>query len=187
MFPRINQFAHVQIFGFHSVSSVFYSGLTAGDKTDDDILLLKLDKMIQQRETYQKKVEKDIAELRRTLDYVGDDRARFDILGDLFVKYRSFRVDTALIIAEERLELADGLGEEYVNQGLMNLADALNKVGKHENALGILDKVKRTEAVRKDTYFYYLYHTTYLSCYSDEMEVSKKQLFMRQIRLIRIR
>lgn len=160
----------------------FYSGLTAGDKTDDDILLLKLDKMIQQRETYQKKVEKDIAELRRTLDYVGDDRARFDILGDLFVKYRSFRVDTALIIAEERLELADGLGEEYVNQGLMNLADALNKVGKHENALGILDKVKRTEAVRKDTYFYYLYHTTYLSCYSDEMEVSKKQLFMRQIR-----
>ena len=120
----------------------FYSGLTAGDKTDDDILLLKLDKMIQQRETYQKKVEKDIAELRRTLDYVGDDRARFDILGDLFVKYRSFRVDTALIIAEERLELADGLGEEYVNQGLMNLADALNKVGKHENALGILDKVR---------------------------------------------
>lgn len=139
----------------------FYSGLTAGDKTDDDILLLKLDKMIQQRETYQKKVEKDIAEFRRTLDYVGDDRARFDILGDLFVKYRSFRVDTALIIAEERLELADGLGEEYVNQGLMNLADALNKVGKHEHALGILDKVKRTEAVRKDTYFYYLYHTTY--------------------------
>lgn len=95
----------------------FYSGLTAGDKTDDDILLLKLDKMIQQRETYQKKVEKDIAELRRTLDYVGDDRARFDILGDLFVKYRSFRVDTALIIAEERLELADGWDEEYVNQG----------------------------------------------------------------------
>lgn len=33
----------------------FYSGLTAGDKTDDDILLLKLDKMIQQRETYQKR------------------------------------------------------------------------------------------------------------------------------------
>ena len=48
----------------------FYSGLTAGDKTDDDILLLKLDKMIQQRETYQKKVEKDIAELRRTLDMI---------------------------------------------------------------------------------------------------------------------
>ena len=84
-----------------------------------------------------------------------------------------FKVDTALIVAEERLQLADRLGEEYVNQGLMNLADALNKIGKHEKALEVLDRVKRTEAVRKDTYFYYLYHTTYLSCYNDETEASK--------------
>lgn len=87
------------------------------------------------------------------LDYVGDDKAKFDILSDLFVMYRSFKVDTALIVAEERLQLADRLGEEYVNQGLMNLADALNKIGKHEKALEVLDRVKRTEAVRKDTYF----------------------------------
>ena len=77
------------------------------------------------------------------LDYVGDDKAKFDILGDLFVMYRSFKVDTALIVAEQRLQLADRLGEEYVNQGLMNLADALNKIGKHENALNVLDRVKK--------------------------------------------
>ena len=137
----------------------FYSGLAAADKTDDDALLLQLDKMIEQREVYQEKVEKEITELRKMLDYVGDDKAKFDILGDLFVMYRSFKVDTALIVAEQRLQLADRLGEEYVNQGLMNLADALNKIGKHENALNVLDRVKRTGAVRKDTYFYYLYHT----------------------------
>ena len=154
----------------------FYSGLVAADKTDDNALLLQLDKMIEQREVYQKKVEKEITELRKMLDYVGDDKAKFDILSDLFVMYRSFKVDTALIVAEERLQLADRLGEEYVNQGLMNLADALNKIGKHEKALEVLDRVKRTEAVRKDTYFYYLYHTTYLSCYNDETEASKKRL-----------
>ena len=160
----------------------FYSGLAAADKTDDDALLLQLDKMIEQREVYQEKVEKEITELRKMLDYVGDDKAKFDILGDLFVMYRSFKVDTALIVAEQRLQLADRLGEEYVNQGLMNLADALNKIGKHENALNVLDRVKRTGAVRKDTYFYYLYHTTYLSCYNDETEASRKRLFMRQIK-----
>ena len=160
----------------------FYSGLVAADKTDDNALLLQLDKMIEQREVYQKKVEKEITELRKMLDYVGDDKAKFDILSDLFVMYRSFKVDTALIVAEERLQLADRLGEEYVNQGLMNLADALNKIGKHEKALEVLDRVKRTEAVRKDTYFYYLYHTTYLSCYNDETEASRKRLFMRQIK-----
>ena len=31
----------------------FYSGLAAADKTDDDALLLQLDKMIEQRELYQ--------------------------------------------------------------------------------------------------------------------------------------
>lgn len=160
----------------------FYSGLAAADKTDDNALLLQLDKMIEQREVYQEKVEKEITELRKMLDYVGDDKAKFDILGDLFVMYRSFKVDTALIVAEQRLQLADRLGEEYVNQGLMNLADALNKIGKHENALSVLDRVKRTGAVRKDTYFYYLYHTTYLSCYNDETEASRKRLFMRQIK-----
>ena len=38
----------------------FYSGLAAADKTDDDALLLQLDKMIEQREVYQEKVEKEI-------------------------------------------------------------------------------------------------------------------------------
>ena len=33
----------------------FYSGLVAADKTDDNALLLQLDKMIEQREVYQKK------------------------------------------------------------------------------------------------------------------------------------
>ena len=33
----------------------FYSGLAAADKTDDDALLLQLDKMIEQREVYQEK------------------------------------------------------------------------------------------------------------------------------------
>lgn len=167
---------------FIAVLMCFRSGLAAAERTDDAALLLKLDKMIEQREVYQKRVEREIAELRKTLDYVGDDRARFEILNELFVKYRSFRVDTALIVAEKRLQLAEGLGEEYVNQGLMNLADALNKMGKHENALGVLGRVTRTEAVRKDTYFYYLYHTIYLSCYNDETEVSRKQVFMQRIK-----
>ena len=126
----------------------FYSGLAAADKTDDDALLLQLDKMIEQREVYQEKVEKEITELRKMLDYVGDDKAKFDILGDLFVMYRSFKVDTALIVAEQRLQLADRLGEEYVNQGLMNLADALNKIGKHENALNVLDRAFVTSRLR---------------------------------------
>ncbi len=159
------------------------SGVIAADKTDDAALLQKLDKMIAQREIYQHKVEKEIEELRRTLNYAEDDRHKFDILGDLFAKYRSFRIDTAFIIAKERLALAESLKDgELVNQGLMNIADVMNKMGKHENALVLLGTIKHTEAVKADTYFYYLYHTTYLSCYNDEIDPARKQFFQQQIK-----
>ena len=44
----------------------FYSGLAAADKTDDDALLLQLDKMIEQREVYQEKVEKGVGTVLAT-------------------------------------------------------------------------------------------------------------------------
>ena len=158
------------------------SGMVA-DNTDDEDLLRKLDGMIEQREVYQRKVEKEIADLRRTLTYAEDDKLQFDILGNLFAKYRSFRIDTAMIVAKERLRLAEKLkDEELINQGLMNVADVLNKMGRHENALIELGKVKHTDQVLKDTYFYYLYHTTYLSCYNDEIDASRKQHYWREIK-----
>ncbi len=158
------------------------SGMVA-DNTDDEDLLRKLDGMIEQREVYQRKVEKEIADLRRTLTYAEDDKLQFDILGNLFAKYRSFRIDTAMIVAKERLRLAEKLkDEELINQGLMNVADVLNKMGRHEKALIELGKVKRTDQVLKDTYFYYLYHTTYLSCYNDEIDASRKQHYWREIK-----
>ena len=158
------------------------SGLSAADKTDD-ALLLKLDKMIEQREVYRQKGEKEIADFRRMLDYAEDDKLRFDILGNLFTKYRSYRIDTAMIIAKERLQLAEKLkDEELVNQGVMNVADVMNKMGKHENALIMLGRVKRTESVKKDTYFYYLYHTIYLSCYNEAIDDAGKRLAWQKIR-----
>ena len=153
------------------------------DNTDDEDLLRKLDGMIEQREVYQRKVEKEIADLRRTLTYAEDDKLQFDILGNLFAKYRSFRIDTAMVVAKERLRLAEKLkDEELINQGLMNVADVLNKMGRHEKALIELGKVKRTDQVLKDTYFYYLYHTIYLSCYNDEIDASRKQHYWREIK-----
>lgn len=59
-----------------------------------------------------------------------------------------------MIIAKERLQLAESLKDEkLINQGLMNIADVMNKMGKHENALIMLGKVKRTEDVKKGFIF----------------------------------
>lgn len=162
----------------------FCSGLWAtNSRSDDAALLKKLDKMIEHREVYQQKVEIEIANLRRELDYADNDTAKFYILGRLFNQYRSFRIDTAMIIANERLQLAESLkDEDFINRGMMNIADVLNKMGKHENALAQLNKVKRTESVKTDSYFYYLYHTIYLSCANDEIEASERQFALKQLK-----
>ena len=88
-----------------------------------------------------------------------------------------------MVVAKERLRLAEKLkDEELINQGLMNVADVLNKMDRHEKALIELGKVKRMDQVLKDTYFYYLYHTIYLSCYNDEIDASRKQHYWREIK-----
>ncbi len=52
-----------------------------------------------------------------------------------------------MIIAKERLQLAESLKDEtLINQGLMNIADVMNKMGKHENAL---DYAWQSETERK--------------------------------------
>ncbi|MFV0392603.1 MAG: hypothetical protein ACK5KP_12110 [Paludibacteraceae bacterium] len=163
-----------------------YSGLPATVNTDDQALLLRLDKMIKHRDEYRLKVEREIADVNRTLFYADNDKSRFDLLGTLFTKYRSFRIDSAMIIAKERLRLAEILGDEnLINQGLMNVADAMNKMGKYENALLTLDSVKRTEEVKKDTYFYYLYHTVYSSFYNDVIDDSEKQIAWQKMKVYR--
>ena len=162
-----------------------YVRSSAADRPDNAALLLQLDRMIGQREIYQQKVEQEIADLQRLLEYAEDDKQKFELLGRLFGKYRSFKVDQAMAVAKERLSLAETWGGEYSNQALMNMADAVNKAGRHEQALQLLSQVKQTGAVKADTYFYYLYHTTYLSCYSEEIDAARKQFFLRQIKAYR--
>lgn len=163
----------------------FCCGVKAAEQTNDAALLRKLDQMIAQREVYQQAVEQEITDLRRLLAYAEDDKQKFEILGKLFTCYRSYRIDLAQIVAKERLQLARALGEEAVNQALMNRADVHNKIGKHEQALQVLGQVTPTAAVKADTYFYYLYHTIYLSCYNEEIDASRKQFFLEQIKAYR--
>lgn len=151
--------------------------------SDDGALLRELDEMVENRAIFHHNAERSIDSLRRQLRYAYSDSSRFEMLGRLFNKYRSFQIDTAMLVAEERLRLAKKIGnEDLVDMATMNIADAFNKMGRYENALETLDKVRRTPDVKKDVYFYYLYHTTYLSLYYDEINSSHKQEYWRKLK-----
>jgi tetratricopeptide (TPR) repeat protein len=143
----------------------------------DDSIIHKLDKMIIERSIYQERLEKEISDLQRTLEYANDNEFRFNVLGDIFEKYRSFLVDTAFVIAKQRMKIAKCLKKDQQDESLMNMADALNKMGRHRDALAILNKMQRTPYVLHNTYFYYLYHTIYLSCYDEEIDPGAKKTY----------
>lgn len=154
----------------------------ANNEKSDDILLLQLDKMIANRKIFQEKIEREIADFQRTLGYADDDKFRFKILGSLFEKYRSFLIDTAFVVAKQRIKVSKALGRNQQDESLMNLADVLNKMGRHQSALAILDGMERTPYVKHSTYFYYLYHTIYLSCYNEEIEPSLQKNYYQKMR-----
>lgn len=154
----------------------------ANNEKSDDILLLQLDKMIANRKIFQEKIEREIADFQRTLGYADDDKFRFKILGSLFEKYRSFLIDTAFVVARQRIKVSKALGRNQQDESLMNLADVLNKMGRHQSALAILDGMERTPYVKHSTYFYYLYHTIYLSCYNEEIEPSLQKIYYQKMR-----
>lgn len=154
----------------------------ANNEKSDDILLLQLDKMIANRKIFQEKIEREIADFQRTLGYADDDKFRFKILGSLFEKYRSFLIDTAFVVAKQRIKVSKALGRNQQDESLMNLADVLNKMGRHQSALAILDGMERTPYVKHSTYFYYLYHTIYLSCYNEEIEPSLQKIYYQKMR-----
>lgn len=154
----------------------------ANNEKSDDILLLQLDKMIANRKIFQEKIEREIADFQRTLGYADDDKFRFKILGSLFEKYRSFLIDTAFVVAKQRIKVSKALGRNQQDESLMNLADVLNKMGRHQSALAILDGMERTPYVKHSTYFYYLYHTIYLSCYNEEIEPSLQKNYFQKMR-----
>ncbi len=154
----------------------------ANNEKSDDILLLQLDKMIANRKFFQEKIEREIADFQRTLGYADDDKFRFKILGSLFEKYRSFLIDTAFVVAKQRIKVSKALGRNQQDESLMNLADVLNKMGRRQSALAILDRMERTPYVKHSTYFYYLYHTIYLSCYNEEIEPSLQKKYFQKMR-----
>lgn len=154
----------------------------ANDEKKENILLFRLDNMIASRNIYQNKMEREIADLQRTLGYADDDESRFEILGSLFEKYRSFLIDTAFVVAKQRIKVSKTLERNQQDESSMNMADVLNKMGRHQSALAILDGMERTSYVRHSTYFYYLYHTIYLSCYNEEIEPSVQKIYFQKMR-----
>lgn len=139
--------------------------LQAFASTQVDSLLRELDAAVQNRPLYHRQKESRINDIKKKLtDASPDDVAKYAILGELFEAYKNFQMDSALLVANQRIELAERMHNQH-NRTLagMNLAEVMMGTGMYKEALDILDSQKgEVRALDELTYRYHLYHSLYI-------------------------
>lgn len=137
--------------------------LHAADSSRADSLLLKLDQAIKERPIYMEQKELKLVELKRQLHRQIPDEERFAILGTLLDEYRSFNTDSALHMAEERVQIAIRLGNrEYIDNARMNKADVLGMTGMYKEVMDLMRNIHIDRLpVDIHPYYYHIYRTVY--------------------------
>lgn len=146
-------------FSLFAKSNVNYS------RQNMDSVLQVLDDVIETKQYYTNLKKSKINDLKRLIDLGRDDNERFDQLGSLFDELKNFQMDSALIVAERRIEIASKMGsKQKMIFAQMNIAEVMIVTGMYKEALDILDSLDRTnfESVEEFRIMYHLYHTLYI-------------------------
>jgi len=132
--------------------------LPAAAMTETDLLLNRLDSVIDNRDVYFEKKQERLAELHGRLRQPLTDSERFDLLGELFDEYHSYNADSAYAVAGQRVELARKTGDNDMMQAaLLNKANILSSVGMYHETLALIDSVRPSGL--PDYLRPYYYHT----------------------------
>ncbi len=126
-------------------------------------ILNRLDEVIRVRTKYEAPRREEIQKSKAEFERATDDAARYNALRSLYENYRSFRIDSALIVASKRLDIARKLNEpSKIASASINLAEGYTRLGSADLALHILDTLslsglqdyhlKYRNAVRREAY-----------------------------------
>lgn len=136
-----------------------------------DSLLNVLDQCIKERNKYTEQRKHLIQDLESKANQTVSLEARFFIYAQIFEEYKSFQMDSALIVADKRKQLAErlsGTATEYKDMfrlySELNRAEVMMVTGMYKEALDILDSQDLSGYTRDDdrAYLFHLYHSLYM-------------------------
>lgn len=157
------------------------SGFSAIGQNETDSLLTQLDDAISQRDVYLGKKHHRLKELYNSLQSANDDKSKFDILGNLFGEYHSFNADSAYVMAQRQLLLAEKIGDRnLIINALLNKANILNLAGMYHDAIELVDSIYYEELPEYlRAYYFHTKRTLYgnladFAAFDHEKEYYKK-------------
>jgi len=155
------------------------------DNLKVDSLLNVLDSVINNKAVYTRAKETRIDSLNYYIKVAKNNDEKYQIYRALFGEYITYNLDSAISIAERRLDVSKKLeNKRRINTSKMNIAEVWAYGGMYKDALNILDSIQRTSLEKNQyTYYYHLYFTVYdfLSNYTfKQIEKIKYSNLMRQ-------
>lgn len=141
-----------------SVVSLSVSFAAAGGGNDS--LLNRLDRLIPDRQSFSEERKERIAACFSQLESVANDGDRYAVLRTLYGLYRGYRIDSAMIVADMRLQAARRTGDPgKMASASINLAETYANSLAPADAIAILDTINRTSMA--DYHIKYLYGIYY--------------------------
>ena len=122
-------------------------GVCADEHITTEQLLAQLDSVISCRERYLDVKLAHLEELNQELaDTEKDDREKFETLGRLYSDYHSFNADSAYVMSQRQLSLAEKSGDKnLIMNAMLNKANILCNVGMYHEALALVDSIPVNE------------------------------------------
>lgn len=128
-----------------------------------DSLLVRLDGMLSNREVYESAKRAEIDEHKANYESSTTLLDRYNSLRGLYTAYRSYRIDSAMIVADARLMIAREIGDRNkIASATLNLAEAYVRSGMADKAISIMDTLDTASLERYHIkYRIGLYRTAY--------------------------
>lgn len=123
--------------------------------TDIDSLLKDLDKAIDNYQVYSNQKEEKLNKLKDLLEITTTDLQRFSICGQLYDEYRSYKSDSALTYAREKLQIAEKLDDIHnLTNARLNLAAIMGINGLYKEAMDILSVINIRKTPELKAYYF---------------------------------
>lgn len=127
-----------------------------------DSLLKVLDKTVDNYQIYSNQKEEKLNKLKDLLKITSTDLQRFAICGQLYDEYKSYKSDSALTYAREKLKIAEKLNDENnLTNARLNLAAIMGINGLYKEAMDILSVINISRTPDLKAYYFHIYRTVY--------------------------
>lgn len=168
-------------FIYHLMLFLFFYPITLlAEKGDNESVLKKLDKVIENKHSFHVNKEKEIGRIKNQIHHSHSDEEKYELCGSLFYLYLHYQADSSLYYIDEKMKLLPLLDRpELKNEIIINRAEVMGVMGMYNESLEQLRLINSKDLDPETlTYYYRTFRAYYgwIADYTTSMKEKQKYL-----------